>query len=41
MKNVIEKEIIELFKVLAKKKNRSASNLAATSIKNYVEEHTK
>lgn len=38
---VIEKEIIESFKVLAKKENRSASNLAATSIKNYVEEHTK
>ncbi len=38
---VIEKEIIESFKVLAKKENRSASNLAATLIKNYVEEHTK
>ena len=38
---VIEKEVIEAFKLLAKKENRSASNLAATLIKHYVEKHSK
>lgn len=37
---IIEKEEFEKFKKLAEKENRSASNLAATLIKNYVKENS-
>lgn len=37
---IIEKEIYEKFKYLADKENRSASNLAAKLIKDYVNEHS-
>ena len=38
---IIEKEDFEKFKNLAKKENRSASNLASTLIKQYIEDKTK
>lgn len=37
---VLETDIYEKFKLLAKKENRSATNLVVTLIKKYVEEHS-
>lgn len=36
---IIDEEDFEEFKKLAEKENRSASNLAATLIKNYIKEN--
>lgn len=38
---IIEKEIFNQFKSLAETEKRSASNLAAKMIEDYVKEHTK
>ena len=38
---IVEKEIIETFKKLAEKEKRSASNLAAKLISDYVKSKTK
>jgi len=38
---LIEPEIYEKFKHLAEEQNRTAGNLGATLIKNYVKEHYK
>lgn len=38
---IVEKEIFEKFKLLAKKEKRSASNLAAKMITEYVEKTSK
>ena len=37
---IINREDFEEFKKLAEKENRSASNLAATLIKNYIKENS-
>ncbi len=36
---IIEKDIFEQFKILAEKEKRSASNLAAKMIEDYVRKH--
>lgn len=38
---IIEKETFENFKTIAQQEKRSASNLAAKMIEDYVKEHTK
>ena len=37
---IVDREDFEEFKKLAEKENRSASNLAATLIKNYIKENS-
>lgn len=37
---IIEKEVLDKFKILAQKEKRSASNLASKLIYDYVKEHS-